>query len=118
MSEGHSAFFYGILMHPKILLGVISNDGSHLKLCPAVLLVSSTIFNLALYYHADFLLSRNILVIKSRFLGFSRLDIFIQFDREDSSMLIIPESYHTQRGKPCLKIVNIARRRDRFEGYW
>ena len=40
MSAGHSAFFYGILMHPRILLGVISNDGSHLRICPAVLLVS------------------------------------------------------------------------------
>ena len=39
-AAGHSAFFYGILMHPKILLGVISNDGSHLKISPAVLLVS------------------------------------------------------------------------------
>ncbi|PBL03483.1 hypothetical protein ARMGADRAFT_1004219 [Armillaria gallica] len=34
----HSAFFYGTLMHPKILTKVIKNDGSHLKICPAVLL--------------------------------------------------------------------------------
>jgi hypothetical protein len=40
MTVGHSAFFYGTLMHPKILKRVIANDGSHLQLCPAVLLVS------------------------------------------------------------------------------
>ncbi|KAJ7475882.1 hypothetical protein FB451DRAFT_1245102 [Mycena latifolia] len=34
-----SAFFYGTLMHPKILKRVIGNDGSHLQICPAVLLV-------------------------------------------------------------------------------
>ncbi|KAG7451186.1 uncharacterized protein BT62DRAFT_990816 [Guyanagaster necrorhizus] len=34
----HSAFFYGTLMHPKILTKVIKNDGSHLEICPAVLL--------------------------------------------------------------------------------
>ncbi|KAJ7104126.1 hypothetical protein B0H15DRAFT_767084 [Mycena belliarum] len=33
-----SAFFYGTLMHPKILKRVIGNDGSHLHICPAVLL--------------------------------------------------------------------------------
>ncbi|KIL67642.1 hypothetical protein M378DRAFT_73316 [Amanita muscaria Koide BX008] len=32
-----SAFFYGTLMHPKILRRVIKNDGKHLKICPAVL---------------------------------------------------------------------------------
>jgi len=36
-----SAFFYGILLHPKILKRVIGNDGSHLEICPAVLLVSA-----------------------------------------------------------------------------
>ncbi|KAF8149898.1 hypothetical protein B0H34DRAFT_666397 [Crassisporium funariophilum] len=36
--EEHKAFFYGTLMHPKILKRVIYNDGSHLRLCPAVLL--------------------------------------------------------------------------------
>ncbi|TFL03875.1 hypothetical protein BDV98DRAFT_563206 [Pterulicium gracile] len=34
----HSAFFYGTLMHPNILRRVIGNDGSHLHICPAVLL--------------------------------------------------------------------------------
>ncbi|KAF4614155.1 hypothetical protein D9613_007797 [Agrocybe pediades] len=34
----HTAFFYGTLMHPKILKAVIRNNGSHLKVCPAVLL--------------------------------------------------------------------------------
>jgi hypothetical protein len=34
-----SAFFYGTLMHPRILKRVINNDGSHLKICQAVLLV-------------------------------------------------------------------------------
>ncbi|KAF7374863.1 Phosphoric monoester hydrolase [Mycena sanguinolenta] len=33
-----SAFFYGTLMHPKILTRVIHNDGSHLQICQAVLL--------------------------------------------------------------------------------
>ncbi|KAJ7707674.1 hypothetical protein B0H17DRAFT_918044 [Mycena rosella] len=33
-----AAFFYGTLMHPKILKRVIGNDGSHLQICPAVLL--------------------------------------------------------------------------------
>ncbi|KAJ7285018.1 hypothetical protein C8J57DRAFT_1290165 [Mycena rebaudengoi] len=33
-----SAFFYGTLMHPKILKRVIGNDGTHLEICPAVLL--------------------------------------------------------------------------------
>ncbi|KAJ7227221.1 hypothetical protein GGX14DRAFT_348174 [Mycena pura] len=33
-----SAFFYGTLMHPEILKRVIGNDGSHLYICPAVLL--------------------------------------------------------------------------------
>ena len=37
-----SAFFYGILLHPKILKRVIGNDGSYLEICPAVLLVSVT----------------------------------------------------------------------------
>ncbi|KIY49222.1 hypothetical protein FISHEDRAFT_40992 [Fistulina hepatica ATCC 64428] len=30
-----SAFFYGSLMHPKILTKVINNDGLHLQICPA-----------------------------------------------------------------------------------
>lgn len=34
-----SAFFYGTLLHPKVLKRVIGNDGSHLTICPAVLLV-------------------------------------------------------------------------------
>ena len=33
------AFFYGTLLHPKVLKRVIGNDGAHLKICPAVLLV-------------------------------------------------------------------------------
>lgn len=33
-----SAFFYGTLMHPEILKRVIGNDGSHLQMCPALLL--------------------------------------------------------------------------------
>jgi hypothetical protein len=35
-----SAFFYGALMHPKILKRVLHNDASHLKICPSVLSVS------------------------------------------------------------------------------
>lgn len=34
-----SAFFYGTLMHPKILKGVLNNDASHLQICPAILMV-------------------------------------------------------------------------------
>ncbi|KAK7033154.1 hypothetical protein R3P38DRAFT_2921062 [Favolaschia claudopus] len=33
-----AAFFYGTLMHPKILKKIIENDGSHLQICQAVLL--------------------------------------------------------------------------------
>ncbi|KAF8071906.1 hypothetical protein FPV67DRAFT_1483122 [Lyophyllum atratum] len=33
-----SAFFYGTLMHPKILQRVIEHEGSRLEICPAVLL--------------------------------------------------------------------------------
>ncbi|KAI9446148.1 hypothetical protein H4582DRAFT_2163881 [Lactarius indigo] len=33
-----SAFFYGTLMHPKILKRVLGNDASHLKICPSILL--------------------------------------------------------------------------------
>ncbi|KAN0093176.1 hypothetical protein V8E55_003960 [Tylopilus felleus] len=33
-----SAFFYGTLMHPKILKRVIGNDGSYLQIRPALLL--------------------------------------------------------------------------------
>ncbi|THU96044.1 hypothetical protein K435DRAFT_778746 [Dendrothele bispora CBS 962.96] len=33
-----SAFFYGTLMHPKILKRVIRNNGAHLNIAPAVLL--------------------------------------------------------------------------------
>ncbi|KAH9180857.1 hypothetical protein EDB89DRAFT_1840899 [Lactarius sanguifluus] len=32
-----SAFFYGTLMHPKILKRVLDNDASHLKICPSIL---------------------------------------------------------------------------------
>ncbi|TRM64714.1 hypothetical protein BD626DRAFT_489686 [Schizophyllum amplum] len=32
------AFFYGTLMHPKVLKLVIQNDASHLQICSAVLL--------------------------------------------------------------------------------
>jgi len=34
-----SAFFYGTLMHPKILKRVLHNDASHLKICSAILMV-------------------------------------------------------------------------------
>ncbi|KAJ2914074.1 hypothetical protein MD484_g6348, partial [Candolleomyces efflorescens] len=36
-TEAVSAFFYGTLMHPRILRQVIQNDGSHLQFCPAIL---------------------------------------------------------------------------------
>ena len=36
-----SAFFYGTLMHPKILKRVLHNDASHLMICPAILSVCS-----------------------------------------------------------------------------
>ncbi|KAJ3541599.1 hypothetical protein NMY22_g3833 [Coprinellus aureogranulatus] len=38
MPAPYTAFFYGTLMHPKILKRVIQNDGSHLEICPGVLL--------------------------------------------------------------------------------
>ncbi|TFK40393.1 hypothetical protein BDQ12DRAFT_648908 [Crucibulum laeve] len=34
----HSGFFYGTLMHPKILKKVIKNEGEHLQFCSALLL--------------------------------------------------------------------------------
>jgi hypothetical protein len=39
MTAHYTAFFYGTLMHPKILKRVIKNEGAHLEICPAVLLV-------------------------------------------------------------------------------
>ncbi|KAH9020465.1 hypothetical protein EDB85DRAFT_2004780 [Lactarius pseudohatsudake] len=33
-----SAFFYGTLMHPKVLKRVLENDASHLKICPSILM--------------------------------------------------------------------------------
>ncbi|KAF5382163.1 hypothetical protein D9615_004388 [Tricholomella constricta] len=33
-----SAFFYGTLMHPKVLQRVIKHEGAELEICPAVLL--------------------------------------------------------------------------------
>ena len=40
-----SAFFYGTLMHPKILKRVLHNDASHLQICPAVLMVGPFLLN-------------------------------------------------------------------------
>jgi hypothetical protein len=37
-----SAFFYGTLMHPKIFKRVIQNEGTHLTIAPAALLVSQS----------------------------------------------------------------------------
>lgn len=34
-----SAFFYGILIHPKILKRALNNDASHLRFSPAILTV-------------------------------------------------------------------------------
>ncbi|KAF6757290.1 hypothetical protein DFP72DRAFT_809609 [Ephemerocybe angulata] len=38
MPPPYTAFFYGTLMHPRILTKVIHNGGGHLEICPAVLL--------------------------------------------------------------------------------
>lgn len=35
--QTYSAFFYGTLLHPKVLKRVINNNGDHLKIAPAVL---------------------------------------------------------------------------------
>jgi hypothetical protein len=43
-----SAFFYGTLMHPKILKRVLGNDASHLRICPAILTVRPFLPRLAL----------------------------------------------------------------------
>jgi hypothetical protein len=40
-----SAFFYGTLMHPKILKRVLHNDASHLQICPAILMVGPSTSN-------------------------------------------------------------------------
>lgn len=45
-----SAFFYGTLLHPKVLKRVIGNDGSHLKICPAVLLVHTIYDAVEMWY--------------------------------------------------------------------
>lgn len=45
----YTAFFYGTLMHPKILKAVIRNNGSHLRICPAVILVRVTSFSIGKY---------------------------------------------------------------------
>ncbi|KAL5504301.1 hypothetical protein ACEPAH_8375 [Sanghuangporus vaninii] len=37
MQESFAAFFYGTLLHPKVLKRVIGNDGTHLRICPAIL---------------------------------------------------------------------------------
>jgi hypothetical protein len=37
--ETYDAFFYGTLLHPKIIRQVIGNPGSHLRVAPAVLKV-------------------------------------------------------------------------------
>ncbi|TFK20278.1 hypothetical protein FA15DRAFT_673595, partial [Coprinopsis marcescibilis] len=37
-SKVYNSFFYGTLMHPKILTRVIGNEGTHLRFCPAILL--------------------------------------------------------------------------------
>jgi hypothetical protein len=46
MPAPYTAFFYGTLMHPKILKRVIRSDGAHLEICPAVLLVSTVYLKL------------------------------------------------------------------------
>ncbi|KAH8118220.1 hypothetical protein DFH11DRAFT_1503906 [Phellopilus nigrolimitatus] len=38
MSDSIGAFFYGTLLHPRVLKRVIGNDGTHLRICPAILL--------------------------------------------------------------------------------
>lgn len=35
----YNAFFYGTLLHPKVLERVIGNNGDHLKIAPALLQV-------------------------------------------------------------------------------
>jgi hypothetical protein len=48
--RSYSAFFYGTLMHPDILRRVIGNDGAHLKICSAILLVR----NLPAFFRHEF----------------------------------------------------------------
>ncbi|OCH86994.1 hypothetical protein OBBRIDRAFT_796617 [Obba rivulosa] len=38
MPELHTAFFYGTLLHPKILQSVIKHQGNELRICPALVL--------------------------------------------------------------------------------
>ncbi|EMD33337.1 hypothetical protein CERSUDRAFT_160235 [Gelatoporia subvermispora B] len=38
MPETYTAFFYGTLLHPKILQGVIGHPGQDLQICPALIL--------------------------------------------------------------------------------
>lgn len=39
-TEGNTAFFYGTLMHPKILKRVITHEGAELEVAAAILFVS------------------------------------------------------------------------------
>lgn len=39
MAITHAAFFYGTLMHPRIISTVLQNDAHHLRLAPAIILV-------------------------------------------------------------------------------
>ena len=59
-----SLFFYGTLMHPKILKRVIRNDGAHLQLCSALLLVSRLIQAYTLF--TPYNTCRSILATKSK----------------------------------------------------
>ena len=38
-NRAYDAFFYGTLMHPRVLQRVIGVEGRHLQIAPAVLLV-------------------------------------------------------------------------------
>lgn len=59
-----AAFFYGTLLHPKVLKRVIGNDGTHLRICPAILPVRNSLnFSTNLRANAA---SRNTLDIISR----------------------------------------------------
>ena len=81
----YTAFFYGTLMHPKILKAVIRNDGSHLRICSAVILVRFTSFSPGKVCWSTF--GRNILAIKSRWTSITAQAFSILFD----------EWYHSQK---------------------
>ena len=92
--KSHSAFFYGTLMHPEVLLKILDSDGSHLEIAPATLQVRHQ-----LYHHYINACTDNMYM---SYFTISRTSGIM------SKMLPFPLSYHTSRvlgflGRTCLR---------------